>query len=73
MDVSPFHHFILLFVFQASEYIHVPVTLDTINVKTGNNCPVSLTKPFPVKITEKGASSLVVGIEKNALIADKVS
>ena len=58
--------------FQASEYYHVPVTLNNINVKTVN-CPSSLTKSFPVTIKEKGASTFVVGIEKNALIGEKVS
>lgn len=53
-----------------SEYYHVPVTLDSINVKTVN-CPTSLTKSFSVKIKEKGASSFVVGIEKNALIGEQ--
>ena len=53
-------------------YYHVPVTLDSINVKTVN-CPTSLTKSFSVKIKEKGASSFVVGIEKNALIGEQVS
>lgn len=57
---------------QTSEYIHVPVTLDSINVKTVQ-CPNSLTKSFPVSITEKGVSTFVVGIEKNALIGRKVS
>lgn len=56
-----------LAVTEASQYFHVPVTLDSINVKTVN-CPSSLTKAFPVTITEKGASSFVVGIEKNSLI-----
>jgi len=37
------------------------------------NCPTSLTKSFSVKIKEKGASSFVVGIEKNALIGEQVS
>ena len=60
------------FLFQASEYFHVPVTLDNINVKTVN-CPSSLTKSFPVAIKEKGASSFIVGIEKNALIGENVS
>lgn len=53
-----------------SEYYHVPVTLDSISVTTVN-CPTSLTKSFPVKIKEKEASSLVVGIEKNALIGEQ--
>lgn len=58
-------------VLKTSEYIHVPVTLDSINVKTVQ-CPNnSLTKSFPVSITEKGVSTFVVGIEKNALIGGK--
>ncbi|PFX14963.1 Solute carrier family 15 member 2 [Stylophora pistillata] len=56
---------------QASDYAHVPVTLDTINVKTVG-CPTELTKSFPVKIKEKDASTFVVGIEKNALIGEQI-
>lgn len=55
---------------QASDYVNVPVTLDTINVKTVG-CPSELTKSFSVKIKEKDASTLVVGIEKNALIGQQ--
>lgn len=56
---------------QASDYAHVPVTLDTINVKTVG-CPTELTKSFSVKIKEKDASTFVVGIEKNALIGEQI-
>ena len=59
------------FFFQASDYAHVPVTLDTINVKTVD-CPTKLTKSFSVKIKEKGATTFVVGIEKNALFGEQV-
>lgn len=54
-------------VMKASEYIHVPVTLEKINVKTVK-CPNSLSKFFQVSITEKQVSTFVVGREKNALI-----
>lgn len=59
------------FCFQASDYAHVPVTLDIINVKTVD-CPTKLTKSFSVKIKEKGATTFVVGIEKNALFGEQV-
>ena len=47
------------------------MTLDKINVKTVD-CPTELTKSFPVNIKEKEASTFVVGIEKKALIGEKV-
>ena len=68
LDLNPN---LFYFRFQASDYAHVPVTLDTINVKTVG-CPTELTKSFPVKIKEKDASTFVVGIEKNALIGEQV-
>ena len=62
----------LLFALKASEYYHVPVTLSNINVKTVN-CASKLTGSFDATLKDKGASSFVVGIEKNALIAKNVS
>lgn len=56
---------------QASDYAHVPVTLNAINVKTVD-CPTKLTKSFSVKIKEKGATTFVVGIEKNALFGEQI-
>ena len=50
----------------------MPVTLSNINVKTVN-CASKLTGSFNVTPKDKGASSFVVGIEKNALIAKNVS
>lgn len=52
---------------QASEYYHLPITLSNINVKTVN-CASELTDSFDVTLKDKGASSFVVGSEKNALI-----
>ena len=50
----------------------MPVTLSNINVKTVN-CASELTDSIDVTLKDKGASSFVVGIEKNALIGKNVS
>ena len=50
----------------------MPVTLSNINVKTVN-CASVLMDSFDVTLKDKGASSFVVGSEKNALIGKHVS
>ena len=50
----------------------MPITLSNVNVKTVN-CASELTDSFDVTFKDKGASSFVVGIEKNALIGKNVS
>ena len=71
--VSPLTSYVFVFFFsQASPFIHVPVTLSSLKVKTVH-CPQLLTKSFPVTINNKGVSSFVVGIENNQLIAENVS
>ncbi|KAK3710372.1 hypothetical protein QZH41_012301, partial [Actinostola sp. cb2023] len=57
---------------EASSYIHIPVTLDSLKVE-GQNCPSPMSKTFLMKIKEHSVATFVIGSQKNNLVGQKLT